>query len=345
MLMLVKQQKLLRVLSSTFLLLCVNVSIASDYSRLIPSWLGTAVVLIVIVGSLIAFYIWKVKDFDKKWNDDEVDKNGIEKQFKDSLQALAISAEEQVAVTEPGDVPEEIIDDYLLWAESYRNNFRDTLNPEIEKEIIELEYLVNKLPESVFKETNLESMNQPEWQFLRDKAKLLLDKLNWPIESPRPYIDEGDGTFSRNLTDTEKEKGKCHMSYFKIGNTDFKIDKGFEFTYQKDGDKFIVDLEINGDEDYFETLTEDDDSKWSWAMYAPKLYLRGITIANPNSFELALTNDLLEECEIGCYMMEHCDVFGSISYKNETLEIEGDVVISGIRDKISIRLETKITDA
>ena len=194
----IKQKIWLRVLSSTFLLLSVNISNASDYSRLIPSWLGNAVVLIVIVGSLTTFYIWKVKDFDKKWNNDEVDKIGIKKQFKDSLQALAISAEDQVAVTEPGDVPEEIIDDYLLWADSYRNNLSDTLNPEIAKEILELEFLVNKLPESVFKDTNLESMNQPEWQFLRDKAKSILDKLNWPIESPPSYTKKSNGTYQRN---------------------------------------------------------------------------------------------------------------------------------------------------
>ena len=194
----VKQKKWIRVLSCAFLILCVNVSFATSYSSLIPSWLGAAVVIIVIVCSLSAFFIWKVKDFDKKWNNDEVDKNGIKKQFKDSLQVLAISAKEQVAVTEPGDVPEEIIDDYLLWAESYRNNFSDTLSSDIFKAITELEFMVNKLPESVFKETNLESMNQPEWQFLREKAKLLLDKLNWPIEPPPAYVNEGDGTFSRN---------------------------------------------------------------------------------------------------------------------------------------------------
>ena len=89
-------------------------------------------------------------------------------------------------------------------------------------------------------------------------------------------------------------------------------------------------------------MTEDDDSKWSWAMYAPKLYLRGITIANPNCFELPLTEELLEECEIGLYMMEHCDVIGSVRYKNEILKIEGEVKISGIKDTISIQLEAKI---
>ena len=149
-----KPKNWLRVLSSTFLLLGINVSYASDYSRLIPSWLGTAVVIIVIVSSLSAFLIWKLKDFDKKWNDGEVDTNGIEKQFKDSLQALAIPAEEQVAVTEPGDVPEEIIDDYLLWADSYRNNLSDTLNPEIAKEII------NQLSEELSSKLKLENSVQ-----------------------------------------------------------------------------------------------------------------------------------------------------------------------------------------
>ena len=147
-------------------------------------------------------------------NNQTFEKNGIEKQFKDSLQAIAVSAEEQVAVTEPGDVPEEIIDDYLLWAKSYKDNFSDILNPDIIEDIAELEFMLNKLPESVFKDTNLESMNQPEWQFLREKAKSILDKLNWPIESPSAYIDEGNGTFSRNLTDTMQEKDQ--MNYFKI---------------------------------------------------------------------------------------------------------------------------------
>ena len=147
----------LRVLYFPILTLNVNVSIASDYSTLVPSWLGTAVIVLIIASSLIAFLVWKFKDFDNKWKG-AIDKNGIKKQFNDALQALAASAVEQVEFTEPGDVPEEIIDDYLLWADSYRTHLSDTLNSEITKEILELEFLVNKLPESVFNDTNLESM-------------------------------------------------------------------------------------------------------------------------------------------------------------------------------------------
>lgn len=123
---------------------------------------------------------------------------GIEKQFKEALQALAVSPEDQVKFTEPGDVPEEIIDDYLLWANSYKNHFNAKLDANIVHEITELEKLVDTLPETVFRDTNIDSMKQPEWQPLRVKAKLLLKKLNWPDEPPPPFIQHGKGMYRRN---------------------------------------------------------------------------------------------------------------------------------------------------
>lgn len=45
-------------------------------------------------------------------------KNGIKKLFKDALLSLAIGPEEQVRVTEPGDVPLELIEDYLSLSSS-----------------------------------------------------------------------------------------------------------------------------------------------------------------------------------------------------------------------------------
>ncbi|WDD99289.1 hypothetical protein [Thalassomonas actiniarum] len=124
-------------------------------------------------------------------------KYGIQKQFREALQALAVSPELQVEFTGPCDVPVEIIEDYLLWCGSYKNYFKDELSNQIVEEITDLGYWVDKMPDTVFRDTNIESMQQPEWEPLRAKAKELLLKLNWPIEPPPPFVNEGDGVYRR----------------------------------------------------------------------------------------------------------------------------------------------------
>ena len=124
-------------------------------------------------------------------------KHGIENLFKDALRSLAITPEEQVRVTEPGDVPLELIEDYLTWSVSFVIHFKSELETHVISAIMELREAVDCLPESVFCETNLSSMQQPEWQPIRERAKKVLILLGWPCVAPEPFTSEGNGVFRR----------------------------------------------------------------------------------------------------------------------------------------------------
>jgi len=124
-------------------------------------------------------------------------KAGIQKLFMDSLQALAIDADLQLKCTEPGDVPEEISEDYLTWAESYISYFSNELSSVQVDDIRKLYCMVMQLPDSAFCDTNLESMDRPEWELLRVKAKELLSLLGWALKAPPEYINKGHGVFHR----------------------------------------------------------------------------------------------------------------------------------------------------
>jgi len=110
---------------------------------------------------------------------------GIKNQFIWSLQAMAVRAEEQVASNAPFvELPFEIIDDYDIWSTSYQKHFPNSLNPEVSREIDKLREMANSISDDVVKDTNLESMQQPEWEPLREKARVILKTLSLPIEPP-----------------------------------------------------------------------------------------------------------------------------------------------------------------
>lgn len=124
-------------------------------------------------------------------------KAGIEKLFKEAVQVLAAPAEQQVAVTVPGDVPAEVAEDYASWFAPYLLHFTDDLTQEASTCMHELNTLVSTLPDTAFQETNIASMQQPVWQPLRVKAQELLTLMNWPNELPKPFEKGSDSSYHR----------------------------------------------------------------------------------------------------------------------------------------------------
>ena len=53
-----------------------------------------------------------------------------------------------------------------------------------------------------------------------------------------------------------------------INGTEFGVDN-VEMTVEND----ILNLSFTGNDDIFDEIMQDDDSEWSWAMDAPKVYL------------------------------------------------------------------------
>jgi len=125
------------------------------------------------------------------------DNRSIEDNFREALQVLAITPEQQVECTIPGDVPVDIMEDFLHWGNAYSLSDPEVINPDLKADIEEITKMLHNLPDSVFCIDNLQSMQQPHWEPLRIKAKLLLQKLDWPLEQPTCFIDDGTGVYRR----------------------------------------------------------------------------------------------------------------------------------------------------
>jgi len=161
---------------------------------------------VFVVVVLVLAVLFKLRDFANQFStdddsDDTLSLQGIERQFRDALLVLAANADDQVRCTEPGDVPEEVVDDFLLWGRLYRQQFNAHLSEQAKEKLDELLGMVDDIPDSAFQETNLLSMQQPQWQPLRDEGIVLLKLLNWKVEIPDGYVYQGDGVFEKKLKD------------------------------------------------------------------------------------------------------------------------------------------------
>lgn len=124
------------------------------------------------------------------------------------------------------------------------------------------------------------------------------------------------------------------MNSFKIGGIEFGIGK-FSAAL-KDG---VFDVEIEGDEDVFDELCEDDDFKFDWAAYPPKIYIKGVSF---DGGVLEINDELSQGHDIALYMMEHYDFSGKLTHENGVISIEGEADLDGEIESVSVRIESGI---
>jgi hypothetical protein len=122
------------------------------------------------------------------------------------------------------------------------------------------------------------------------------------------------------------------MHTFRIGDTNFGVDtdaSSVEVLPNKDG-KFDLYIEVAGQQDIFDALCEGEDSAWSWALYPPFLFIRGV----PLSRELAEVSAPIQvpewhdTLEMGLYMM----AYSTISEVTIQLGSFNEVVVRGCVD-------------
>ncbi len=111
------------------------------------------------------------------------------------------------------------------------------------------------------------------------------------------------------------------MNSFMLGNTEFGIgDVQFPV---KDN---LLNLEIAGNDDVFNELTEEDDCEWSWALYPPEIYFRDVPYTGKN---IVVNADFLNRYDIALYMMEYYDFTGTLEISDSSIDICGQVEIDG----------------
>lgn len=113
----------------------------------------------------------------------------------------------------------------------------------------------------------------------------------------------------------------------------FKLD-GFDFGIDLDRSSFKIDgnslqFVINGNTEIFEAVFNDEEAPWSWSLYPPTFYIRGLEIFNLKDslcFDYEITEDDIDEYEIDFFMMEYCTVYPcKISFKNGVFKVFGEV--------------------
>ena len=158
-------------------------SLADYLLYLFLSYLPLILILLVIFLLSAAVY-YRIKGNNSK----TVSMDDIKHNFKEALQVMAAAPTDQVRCTEPGGISEKIWDDFMLWTNYFRQQFSSNLDDKIVTVLDELIHMTDSISNLAFKETNIESMQQPEWEPLRTKSKELLQLLDWPVEIPASYV-------------------------------------------------------------------------------------------------------------------------------------------------------------
>ena len=121
------------------------------------------------------------------------------------------------------------------------------------------------------------------------------------------------------------------MNSFKIGNTEFGIEK-VSFSIEND----LLNLEITGSDDIFDELMKDDNCEWSWALYPPQIYFHAVPYKGN---EIVIDTDFLNHYDIALYMMEHNDFIGNLKITDSSIDILGQVYIDGKELTLTISTE------
>ena len=121
------------------------------------------------------------------------------------------------------------------------------------------------------------------------------------------------------------------MNSFKIGNTEFGIEK-VSFSIEND----LLNLEITGSDDIFDKLMKDDNCEWSWALYPPRIYFHAVPYKGN---EIVIDTDFLNHYDIALYMMEHNDFIGNLKITDSSIDIWGQVYIDGKELTLTISTE------
>ena len=125
------------------------------------------------------------------------------------------------------------------------------------------------------------------------------------------------------------------MTVFSIGGVNFGINESesqFEVIEGVDGPR--LHIQVVGDKDAFDRISDADESEWSWALYPPKLCIVGLPVErrrDAGGFAAEAAGDPLREYDAALYMMEHneLDSVAVTAVPGASLRIVGRVDLLG----------------
>jgi hypothetical protein len=137
--------------------------------------------------------------------------------------------------------------------------------------------------------------------------------------------------------------GSLSMNTFYIDDTDFGINADDSYyTIETINDVLVINLEIMGDQQKYDAITEHEDSKWSWTLYPPRLYILDFPLTkHEGRMSAKISFDDLDEYEIGLYLIEHNDLDEIVLFidADGVLHIQGMVFLSGKTHSLLVSFE------
>jgi len=121
-----------------------------------------------------------------------------EREFRISLQVLALPASVQVRVTAPAHVTAEIANDFDNWSDAFLDQFADFVTSAQRSTIKEVSAALDQVPRADYEcLEDVACLERPSWQLVRLAAQRALSALGWPVEAPPAWVQKSPGIWQR----------------------------------------------------------------------------------------------------------------------------------------------------
>ncbi len=121
--------------------------------------------------------------------------NGIEREFRYAIQALALPSDQQIRVLSPGDINTELYEDFKHWYPLFLQTARTPLSQPQKEILAELAQKLDSLPDEVFDD---DMLDHQKWEEIRRMSKEALRSLFWSETAPPEFKEIQPGVWSRN---------------------------------------------------------------------------------------------------------------------------------------------------
>lgn len=116
--------------------------------------------------------------------------------------------------------------------------------------------------------------------------------------------------------------------FFQLDGTDFGVGQTALVYHEPEG---LLTLEISGSEEVAAALAANETHPFSWILYPLKLYIRATAFREEKgSRTIKIDEEALDKYDIALYLLEHHDVFGTLTIMpGRKLTFHGSVMLDG----------------
>jgi hypothetical protein len=131
---------------------------------------------------------------------DEETCQGVRRNFREALQALALPAPEQIRVTVPGCVTCELYEDFVSNYSPFLQCYEATLSDIQKQQLRVASETLEAMPSESFVCFDESVLEHRSWAEIREVAASALFELGWSLEAPEEYVEFQPGAWQRPPT-------------------------------------------------------------------------------------------------------------------------------------------------